>query len=148
MALIMRGEISFADKVKGAMNANAEAAIVFNNEDGPLLGTLGGDMDVVALGINKADGEALVELLATKKVLADVAVQASDFGPNQGTSMASPHAAGVVALVRAANSSLNAVEVKNIIRTTATATSLDNSDNKFGKGMVNAFEAVKAATQN
>ncbi len=60
----------------------------------------------------------------------------------QGTSMATPHVAGVAALMLSLDSSLNFTQVRNILRNTAT----DLGDiYQFGAGLLNAYEAVKEA---
>ena len=45
IALIKRGDISFADKVLNAAKAGASAVIIYNNTSGALAGTLGGPND-------------------------------------------------------------------------------------------------------
>jgi len=64
-----------------------------------------------------------------------------------GTSMAAPHAAGIVALMLEANPSLNLNEVRQILRATAILDDLtgNDSNNNFGYGRINAFDAVKLA---
>ena len=62
----------------------------------------------------------------------------------RGTSFAAPHAAGVAALVWAANPALSADQVREILTTTADRTGTDRND-ETGWGRVNAFRAVLAA---
>lgn len=64
-----------------------------------------------------------------------------------GTSMASPHAAGIVALMLEANPSLNISDVRQILRTTAIRDDLTGADSNsnFGYGRINAYDAVKQA---
>jgi len=61
-----------------------------------------------------------------------------------GTSMATPHVSGVVALVKSVNPSLTAVQIKNIILST-----VDSKDSLNGKvasgGRLNAYKAVLAS---
>lgn len=59
-----------------------------------------------------------------------------------GTSMACPHIAGVVALMRSANPNLDPTTIKQIIYDTATDLDVAGNDNNVGHGMVNAYEAV------
>ncbi|GAB3714078.1 M20/M25/M40 family metallo-hydrolase [Mariniluteicoccus flavus] len=61
IALISRGTCPFAQKATAAKTAGAAAAIIYNNADGALNGTLGapGDAYAPVTGITKADGEAL-----------------------------------------------------------------------------------------
>ena len=62
-----------------------------------------------------------------------------------GTSMASPHVAGVAALVIAKNSSLSNAQTRNILETSADDIVANGWDNLFGYGRLNAYEAVMAA---
>jgi subtilisin family serine protease len=66
-----------------------------------------------------------------------------------GTSMASPHVAGVAALVLSRNTALTAAQVGNIIRTTAKPLKDNPADpvpnDSYGYGLVQAGAAVKAA---
>lgn len=64
IALISRGECTFAEKVLNAGGAGAAAALVYNNVEGSLAGTLGGVEEgyVPVLGLTQVDGEALAAL--------------------------------------------------------------------------------------
>ncbi len=62
-----------------------------------------------------------------------------------GTSMASPHVAGVAALVKSKNSGLTNSQIRNILETTADDIGAAGWDNLFGNGRLNAYEAVMAA---
>ncbi|QGK68297.1 M28 family peptidase [Allosaccharopolyspora coralli] len=61
VALIQRGECAFADKQRIASEQGASAAIIYNNVEGPLNGTLGGAEDAVipTAGVSQAVGEDL-----------------------------------------------------------------------------------------
>lgn len=71
-----------------------------------------------------------------------------------GTSMSSPHVAGVVALMQAAavsagKSALTPVQVKNLLKSTAIPFTMAPPVNKpQGAGILNAAAAVQAATQD
>ena len=62
-----------------------------------------------------------------------------------GTSMACPHVAGVVALMRQANPNLTSDQVKQIMFETADDLGTVGEDNNYGAGIVNAYEAVMRA---
>lgn len=63
IALISRGECTFAEKATNAATAGAAAALVYNNVEGSLAGTLGGVGDYVpVLGLTLESGEALLAL--------------------------------------------------------------------------------------
>lgn len=81
------------------------------------------------------------------------ALSAADLGPdnlelfyttNSGTSMASPHVSGTVALMLEANPRLTPLEVKQILQDTATNMS-GREDWEVGAGYVNAYAAVMTA---
>jgi subtilisin family serine protease len=61
-----------------------------------------------------------------------------------GTSMAGPHVAGVVALMRSANPSVDVTTIKEILMATATDLGTAGEDNTYGHGLVNAYDAVLA----
>lgn len=66
IALIKRGDISFAEKVLNAAAKGAKGVIIFNNVAGAVNGTLGeaNDKYVPAVSLTKAEGDALAEKLA------------------------------------------------------------------------------------
>ncbi|MBK7703781.1 MAG: S8 family serine peptidase [bacterium] len=64
-----------------------------------------------------------------------------------GTSMAGPHIAGVVALMRAANPGLDVITIKQILMDTANDLGTVGEDNTYGHGFVDAYEAVLAVMQ-
>ncbi len=70
IALVSRGVCAFAVKSQMAKAAGASAAIVYNNTDGALNGTLGGPADNYApiTGVTKAEGQALLAKMASGPV--------------------------------------------------------------------------------
>ncbi len=62
-----------------------------------------------------------------------------------GTSMASPHVAGVAALVWANNPELSNTELRNLLNETASDLGVTGRDQHFGFGLVNALAAVTGA---
>ncbi len=63
-------------------------------------------------------------------------------GSFSGTSMAGPHIAGVVALMREANPNADVREIKSVLMQTAIDYGTAGDDNTYGRGMVDAYEAV------
>lgn len=64
----------------------------------------------------------------------------------QGTSMASPHVAGVAALVLGLNPGLSAAQVRAILEQTAEDHGAPGWDNLYGWGIVDAYAAVQAVS--
>ncbi len=62
-----------------------------------------------------------------------------------GTSMATPHIAGIVALMRQANPNLTSEQVRQILLDTADDLGSQGEDNTYGKGIANAYAAVQRA---
>ena len=59
-----------------------------------------------------------------------------------GTSMATPHVAGLVALIVGANPALTHDQIKQILEDTAVDLGAPGKDNVYGSGRVDAYEAV------
>lgn len=152
IALILRGELTFADKVKNAKAAGASAAVIYDNTVGPVLnGTLIKDGNgqvipsqanfpwILAVGVSKATGEKLRTLTGPMNVNA----RAFDYGNLQGTSMATPHVAGVAALIWSLDPSATAAQVRLALTDGATDVGDFGWDTTFGFGVVDAVAAAK-----
>ena len=143
IALISRGNISFADKVTNAMNAGAVAAIIYNNLPGGFAGTLGVEGSwIPAISMSMEDGQAIAAQTPVSMTLVN---EPGDFNYLDGTSMACPHAVGVAALIFAANPSLTNQDVRDILSNTATDLGAAGWDSIYGNGIVDAQAAVNAA---
>ncbi|MCK5035281.1 MAG: S8 family peptidase [Candidatus Sabulitectum sp.] len=62
-----------------------------------------------------------------------------------GTSMATPHLAGVAALILSANPALTVAQMDSIIEVTSLDLGTSGKDNTYGAGRVDAYQAVVAA---
>ena len=146
--LVSRGEIKFADKVKNAIEAKAVGVVIYNNKPGLMQGSLSEDGSLIAypvVMVEQTTGAALVaELTKGNAVTAAISTLPSDYAAFDGTSMATPHVAGVVALIRSANKNLTPAQVRAILTSTATPLS-PNDTNQFGAGIVQADAAVRKA---
>lgn len=145
-ALISRGEISFIDKVKNAIAAGAVGAVIYNNAPGLIQGALtqdGSTVAIPAMMIEQAVGDEMKKILASGGVAtATIQTLRTDYSPFDGTSMATPHVAGVAALVKAANKALTPAEVREIFKTTSKAV---GPAAEYASGLVDAEAAVKKA---
>jgi subtilisin family serine protease len=150
IALIRRGELKFIEKVENALKANAAGVIIYNNAPGMLNGSLtddGSELNVAVYMIEQTSGEAMAKALqAGQPVKAKVVSVITNHASMSGTSMATPHVSGVVALMKAVNKGLTPDQVKAIITSTAKKIS-DDTVNQTGAGLIQADLAVKAAMQ-
>ncbi|MBN1756532.1 S8 family serine peptidase [bacterium] len=69
------------------------------------------------------------------------------YGNNSGTSMASPHVTGTVALMLQANPELSPEEVKGFIQASAVDRGPAGPDSLFGAGRLNSYQAVLLAME-
>lgn len=142
VCLIERGSISFVEKVEACEDGGGIAAVIYNNEPGPLLGTLGTVVtSIPSVGISDTEG---ADLLASLGSPAEVVLGPSDYAYFDGTSMATPHVAGVAALVWSQADTFGCS--KEDIRTALEVTALDlgdtGRDNAYGHGLVQAKAAI------
>lgn len=70
----------------------------------------------------------------------------SGYGFLSGTSMAGPHVAGVVALMREADPNLDVESIKTILMSTSRDQGTTGEDNTYGWGVIDAYAAVVEAT--
>ena len=73
--------------------------------------------------------------------------QTDGYCPIAGTSMASPNAAGVVALMYAVNPSMNNEKVKNILKETSKDLGTPGRDDQYGWGKIDAAAAIAKAAE-
>lgn len=76
IALIERGELTFAQKALHAQEAGAAAAIIYNNQDGPFIGRLDANLSIPVVSMPSADGRSLASLVGDEPVSARLSVEA------------------------------------------------------------------------
>ncbi len=145
-ALVQRGEIMFAEKATNAIRAGAKGVVVYNNTPGLIRGSITADGSTLAVPVFMVEqhvGETMVKAIAGgQSVRASLVVVKTDYASFDGTSMATPHVAGVVALMKSVNKSLTPVQVKQILAETALPLQ-PNDKNQLGAGLVDAAKAVE-----
>ena len=116
--------------------------VIFNNVPGLLWdATLNGSVNIPVVLIEQTVGEDILARLEQNQPFSmSVGNLPASYMTTDGTSMASPHVAGIAALVKTANPDLLPEEIQELIKATATPI-VPNDDNQFGRGMVNAEAA-------
>ena len=157
VALIQRGPlegeaITFREKVTNAVNAGAIGAVIYNHSEGDINWTLirDGNNELipeavsfpwpVTVAVTKGDGAALKALPAGSPIT--ISARAGGYGLMSGTSMSSPHVAGVVAAVWSIAPNATAAQVRQAVLDSAMDLGGVGFDNVFGFGLVNADSAA------
>ncbi len=147
VVLCERGIIDFYTKVTNAQAGGGVAAIVYNNEPGPFLGTLGegNSTSIIGLSLSQEDGQYLVanKLGLTATVFSAIEKPGSGYEAWDGTSMATPHVSAVAALVWSYDPSLTNVEIRNALTATAQDLGVAGRDVYYGYGLVQARAALE-----
>ena len=99
--------------------------------------------DVLAPGVDIIAPLARESLL--EQLLGDIRIEGDggDYIPLSGTSMSTPHVAGVAALLKQVRPELNALEIKNLIVSTSDPINTDIFS--YGYGLVNTVDALNAS---
>ncbi len=105
----------------------------------------GPGLDIMAPGGDSMGGSQADGILST--IRDDVNNNDTGYAYYDGTSMATPHAAGVAALVKAANPDITPDQLVSILEQTATDLGAAGTDNQYGAGLINAYAAVRAAIE-
>jgi serine protease len=154
VALISRGPagangVKFVDKAKNAMTAGAIGVIVYNNVDptGPFAPAFGNFATASLVPsflpfvfIEQADGLAIKN---SPNATVTLGFGYEGWALESGTSMSTPHATAVAALVWAAAPNASATDVANAVINTAKDLGDVGVDNVYGHGLVNALDAAK-----
>jgi subtilisin family serine protease len=147
IALMRRGDAFFSVKVENAMNAGARAAVIYNNVQEAIQGTLqtetasDGRPWIPAVLVSTADGESL----RGRRGAVTVVNAPTDWAAGNGTSFAAPHVAGAAALVLSVRPSLDGAGLLALLEDTAADLGDPGLDPRFGWGLVDVDAATKAA---
>jgi len=145
VVLCQRGDISFYDKVMNVQNSGGTAAVIYNNEPGNFLGTLGeGSTSAIpAISISQEDGAYLVanKLGNSANVSSTFDANGSGYEAWDGTSMATPHISGLAALIWSSDTTKTNAEIREAITSTALDLGAAGKDNAYGYGLAQAYAA-------
>jgi subtilisin family serine protease len=147
-AVVSRGGGTFAAKTEAAMDAGCAAIVIHNHTPGNFNGTLGteaasdGRPWIPAVSVSLEEGLYLKERIEAGTTVTTLFNVAGNLAILSGTSMASPHAAGVAALVLSRDPARSPDEVRAILRASSDDLGTPGWDPVFGHGRINARRAV------
>ena len=149
VVLVERGAVSFYDKVRNVEHGGGIAAIIYNNEPGNFLGTLGdgNSSTIPAISISQEDGVVLRGLIDGQKaatVVKDTSINSSSYAAWDGTSMATPHVTGAVALLLEAYPNATPAQVRKALADSAQDLGAPGRDVYYGHGLLQINQALVA----
>jgi serine protease len=148
IVLCERGDITFADKVKNVFNSGGAGVIVYNNEPGGFSGTLGKGRkpNIPAVSMSREDGQNLLAKLGKLADVRTIPGVGNGYAYYDGTSMATPHVAGVAALIWSADTSRTNKQIRAALDATAVDLGDAGRDTSYGFGLVQAKAALDCLT--
>ncbi|WP_181918895.1 S8 family serine peptidase [Wenzhouxiangella sediminis] len=150
IVLCQRGSIAFGDKVANVEAGGGSGAIIYNNESGGFLGVIECNgpswracSAIPAVSTSDTAGaDMLTQLGASATVSTQATAPADGYDSYNGTSMATPHVAGVAALVWSQVPTATAADIRAALVATAEDLGSSGRDNSYGYGLVQAADAV------
>lgn len=142
VCVIQRGSISFAQKVLNCQSSGGVGAIIYNNTDGELNGTLGGTVtSIPSVGTLQSTGQALLKKVGQVGTVAVFRTNDA-YASYSGTSMATPHVSAVASLVWSYYPQCTAAQIRNTLDLSAQDLGDPGRDSKYGFGLVQARAAL------
>lgn len=140
VCLISRGAgLAFGVKVANCQASGGVGAVLYNNVAGSLNPTLGDTVTTIpSVAASQAEGTAMLAQLGQS---ATVSVKVGNYAYFDGTSMATPHAAAVAALVWSYFPKCSAAQIRNTLAKSAEDLGAAGRDDKYGYGLVRARAA-------
>ncbi|MBN2491450.1 MAG: S8 family serine peptidase [Planctomycetes bacterium] len=122
-----------ADRVTSPTNAFSIGAV---NPDGQTVASFS------AVGPSPCDNRTIKPEVVAPGVQVESSLPGGLYSKQDGTSMATPHVAGAIALLRQVNPDISATRVKEILMETATDLGLTGEDNSSGHGLIDLEAAL------
>jgi subtilisin family serine protease len=139
LCLIVRGSISFAEKVLNCQLSGGVGAIVYNNSFGVYNGTLGDTTTAIpSATVSDYDGTRLRARLGSATALS---VKPMNYKYIDGTSMAVPHVSGVAALVWSYFPACSGNQIRSALTASARELTGAGRNDRTGYGLVQARAA-------
>lgn len=150
VVLCERGTNSFAEKVANVKAGSGAAAVIFNNGGtngcDVFSGTLNGTSTIPAIALSCADGLAAKGQAGSPGTVVSTVVypptSTGGYEAWDGTSMATPHASAVAALIWACNPTRTNAQVRDALNKSALDKGTAGRDTSYGFGIVQAKAAL------
>ena len=146
ICLIKRDQTTlFANSVLNCEAGNGIGAVIYNDRPGLIWGTLAGTPTTIpSVGVSDTDGPGLVARLGQTVTVNTTA--GGNYSYFNGTSMATPHVAGVAALIWSHDPSATNQDVRDALVATAMDLGDAGKDDYFGWGLIQAKAALDCLT--
>lgn len=141
VVLCRRGTIPFADKVANVAAGGGVGAAIYNDVAGSFVGTLNGASAIPAISLTQQDGQAALAHVNGESSLVNSTGPGSGYAAKDGTSMATPHVAGIAALLWSFYPEKTNAEIREALQVTALDKGTVGRDNSYGFGIVRAKTA-------
>jgi serine protease len=144
--LIERGSTFFWEKALNCQVANGVAVFVYNNVPGAFGGSLSEEnvgVRIPTYAMSREDGLTLLEQQRQQPDVTSVALQpaSASYGFLDGTSMATPHVAGVATKIWAARPACSNRQIRQALEASALDLGSNGRDDEYGFGLVQAEAA-------
>jgi len=136
--------VTFFTKAQNAFNKGAIAVIISNNNGGVFSGTLNASFSIPVVSTSQADGDLLQANSGTVGTVSAGARISSGYANFSGTSMATPHVAGVAGLLISTfgQQRVPVALLREALENSAEDLGIAGRDDVFGNGLVNAKAAA------
>jgi subtilisin family serine protease len=141
VVLCQRGTIPFAEKLANVEAGGGVGAAIYNNVDGSFVGTLNGASAIPAISLSQQDGQAALAHVNGESSLVNATGPGSGYAAKDGTSMATPHVAGLAALLWSFYPEKTNAEIREALQVTALDKGAAGRDDSYGFGIVQAKTA-------